>query len=82
MVTAHLNVLLASFALTLARVLTPIHAIPYALQVHLLKLFDNVKEFGFARGNKAVTSLVSSEGENFSLLEASPVGGEYKETKC
>jgi dynein heavy chain len=45
------------------------------IQVHLLKLFDNVKDFTFARGNKIVTALASSEGEGFSLRTHAPVDG-------
>jgi dynein heavy chain, axonemal len=48
---------------------------PTSIRVHLLKLFDNVKDFGFGRGNKAVTTLASSEGEGFPLRDPSPVEG-------
>ena len=45
------------------------------LQVHLLKLFDNVKSFVFSRDGKSIASLMSTEGEGFSLSEPAPVDG-------
>ncbi len=47
---------------------------PTSIQVHLLKLFDNVKSFGFSRGNKGVVSMESAEGEAYDVRTASPVG--------
>ncbi|MCL4419561.1 dynein heavy chain domain-containing protein, partial [Patescibacteria group bacterium] len=38
---------------------------PSSIQVHLLKLFDNVKEMQFARGNKFVEGMSSVEKEGF-----------------
>jgi dynein heavy chain, axonemal len=43
-------------------------------QVHLLKLFDNVKALAFARNGRTVTAMSSSEGESFEL--AAPVTAE------
>lgn len=43
-------------------------------QVHLLKLFDNVKSLSFGRGGKQVLGMSSSEGETFQMLN--PVGVE------
>ncbi|CAM9103575.1 unnamed protein product [Discosporangium mesarthrocarpum] len=48
---------------------------PTSIQVHLLKLFDNVKTLSFGRGNRQVVGMGSSEGENFSLREPVPVEG-------
>ncbi|RYY38146.1 hypothetical protein EON62_00630, partial [archaeon] len=48
---------------------------PTSIRTHLLKLFDNVKDFTFVRGNKFVDYLTSSEGEGFQLREAAPVEG-------
>ncbi|CAM9109021.1 unnamed protein product [Choristocarpus tenellus] len=45
------------------------------IQVHLLKLFDNVKTLTFGRGNKQVVGMGSSEGEKFSLREFVPIEG-------
>jgi dynein heavy chain, axonemal len=36
-------------------------------QVHLLKLFDNVKALAFTRNGRTVTGMSSSEGESFEL---------------
>lgn len=44
-------------------------------QVHLLKLFDNVKTLFFARGNKVVTGMESSEGEGFNFKTLTNVEG-------
>lgn len=38
---------------------------PSSIQVHMLKLFDNVKEMQFARGNKIVEGMSSVEKEGF-----------------
>ena len=48
---------------------------PTSIRVHLLKLFDNVKDFGFVKQNKQVNYLGSSEGEGFYLRDAAPVEG-------
>lgn len=44
-------------------------------QIHLLKLFDNVKTLFFSRGNKTVTGMESSEGESFNFITPSNVEG-------
>lgn len=44
-------------------------------QVHLLKLFDNVKTLYFGRGNKVVTGMESSENEAFSFKTPSQIEG-------
>lgn len=44
-------------------------------QVHLLKLFDNVKSLSFGRGSKQVLGMGSSEGEVFQLREPVAVDG-------
>lgn len=38
---------------------------PTSIQVHLLKLFDNVKEMQFGRNNKVVEGMSSVEKEGF-----------------
>ncbi|ETN24636.1 hypothetical protein PPTG_00868 [Phytophthora nicotianae INRA-310] len=38
---------------------------PTSIQVHMLKLFDNVKLLGFVRNNKNVGAMESAEGEGF-----------------
>jgi dynein heavy chain len=48
---------------------------PTAIQIHLLKLFDNVKEFTFGRNNKIVEEMTSSEKESFSLITPANVDG-------
>ena len=48
---------------------------PTSIRVHLLKLFDNVKDFGFVRGNRAIGSMTSSEGESFTCREPSAIEG-------
>lgn len=48
---------------------------PTSIRVHLLKLFDNVKDMGFVRNNKQINYLGSSEGEGFYLRDAAPVDG-------
>jgi dynein heavy chain, axonemal len=48
---------------------------PTSIRVHLLKLFDNVKDFGFVRNNRFVNYLGSSEGEGFTLRENAPIEG-------
>ena len=40
---------------------------PANIQIHLLKLFDNVCRVGFESGNKIISSIKSSEGEMFDL---------------
>lgn len=44
-------------------------------QVHLLKLFDNVKSLSFGRGNRQVVGMGSSEGETFLMREPVAVEG-------
>jgi dynein heavy chain len=46
-----------------------------SIKVHLLKLFDNVKDFGFIRNNKFVNFFGSSEGEGFYLRTNAPIEG-------
>jgi hypothetical protein len=41
----------------------------------MLKLFDNVKELHFGRGQKFVEGMSSSEGEGFSFRNNTPVEG-------
>lgn len=48
---------------------------PCAPQIHLLKLFDNVKSLSFGRGSKQVFGMGSSEGESFLLREPVTVEG-------
>jgi len=48
---------------------------PTSIQVHMLKLFDNVKELKFGSGAAKITGMVSSEKEGFDLQPASPVDG-------
>jgi dynein heavy chain len=48
---------------------------PTGIQQHLLKLFDNVKEMQFGRGNKIVEAMGSVERESFSFRTASAIEG-------
>ena len=48
---------------------------PTSIQVHMLKLFDNVKLLGFSRGNKTITRMESAEGEGFDVRTPAPVEG-------
>ncbi|TYZ50849.1 hypothetical protein PybrP1_008863 [[Pythium] brassicae (nom. inval.)] len=48
---------------------------PTSIQVHMLKLFDNVKLLAFARNNKSVSAMESSEGEGFAFRTFSSVEG-------
>jgi len=48
---------------------------PTAIQIHLLKLFDNVKSFTFGRNNKIIEAMSSSEKESYNLVTPSPVDG-------
>ena len=48
---------------------------PTAVQEHLLKLYDNVAQFTFGRGNKTVTAMTSSEGESFDLRTPTETAG-------
>ena len=48
---------------------------PAAIQVHMLKLFDNVKELLFGRAGKAVAGMRSSEAESFDFVEPTLVDG-------
>ena len=41
---------------------------PTSIQVHLLKLFDNVKYFHFSKNEKQVLGMESSETESFSFI--------------
>jgi dynein heavy chain, axonemal len=48
---------------------------PSSIQVHLLKLFDNVKEMQFARGNKSVEGMSSVEKEGFTCCTPVTIDG-------
>lgn len=48
---------------------------PTSIQVHLLKLFDNVKELTFGRNNKVIEAMSSVENEGFQLKTVSSVEG-------
>jgi dynein heavy chain len=48
---------------------------PTSIQVHLLKLFDNVKTFKFGRNNKVIEEMFSVEKEGYKLVTPSPVDG-------
>ncbi|OQR86956.1 flagellar inner arm dynein 1 heavy chain alpha [Achlya hypogyna] len=48
---------------------------PTSIQVHMLKLFDNVKLLSFARNNRNVTAMESSEGEGFGFRTVAVVEG-------
>lgn len=48
---------------------------PTSIQVHMLKLFDNVKTLTFVRNNKNVSAMESSEGEGFNFRTLSNVEG-------
>lgn len=48
---------------------------PTSIQVHLLKLFDNVKEISFGRGNKTVLGMSSVEKESFGVKSPVAVEG-------
>ena len=48
---------------------------PTSIQVHLLKLFDNVKEMGFGRNNKIIESMGSVEKEGFQFRTPSAIDG-------
>ena len=37
------------------------------IQIHMLKLFDNVKLISFAKQNKCVSAMNSSEGEGLKM---------------
>ncbi|GMH67856.1 hypothetical protein TrLO_g3024 [Triparma laevis f. longispina] len=41
---------------------------PTSIQEHMLKLFDNVKQIGFGRGDKTIVSMTSSEKESFDCV--------------
>ncbi|KAJ1493380.1 dynein heavy chain, N-terminal region 2-domain-containing protein, partial [Baffinella frigidus] len=45
------------------------------LSEHMLKLFDNCAELIFARNNKVVKGMISSEGESFDYRTQTPVEG-------
>jgi dynein heavy chain len=42
---------------------------PASIQVHMLKLFDNVKTLEFSRNKKNVVGMQSAEGERYDLIE-------------
>ncbi len=46
---------------------------PSSIQVHLLKLFDNVKTLNFDQANKKILGIISSEGEECSLSKPVPI---------
>ena len=48
---------------------------PTSIQVHLLKLFDNIKELQFGRSNKIVEAISSVEKESFTMRTPSAVEG-------
>ncbi|GMF23629.1 unnamed protein product [Phytophthora lilii] len=48
---------------------------PTSIQVHMLKLFDNVKLLSFVRNNKSVGAMESAEGESFQFRTLSAVEG-------
>lgn len=48
---------------------------PTSIQIHLLKLFDNVKEIAFGRNNKNVEGMASVEKESFSMKSPVTVEG-------
>lgn len=48
---------------------------PTSIQVHMLKLFDNVKLLSFVRNNKNVGAMESAEGESFTFRTLSAVEG-------
>ena len=57
---------------------------PSSIQVHLLKLFDNVKNITFGRNNKVVESMGSVEKESFDYCTVVTVEGpvEHWMTSC
>ena len=48
---------------------------PTAIQIHLLKLFDNVKQLTFGRNNKIVEAMTSSEKESYTMITPTAVDG-------
>ncbi|KAJ1437467.1 dynein heavy chain, N-terminal region 2-domain-containing protein [Ochromonadaceae sp. CCMP2298] len=48
---------------------------PSSIQIHLLKLFDNVKSMHFARNNKVVEGMSSSEAEGFTFRTITNIDG-------
>ncbi|KAL4108550.1 hypothetical protein PRIC1_000265 [Phytophthora ramorum] len=48
---------------------------PTSIQIHMLKLFDNVKLLSFVRNNKSVGAMESAEGEGFQFRTLSAVEG-------
>jgi Dynein heavy chain, N-terminal region 2 len=48
---------------------------PTSVQEHMLKLFDNCATLTFARGNKSVVGMTSSEGESFDFRQAVAIEG-------
>ena len=47
---------------------------PASIQVHMLKLFDNVKSLEFGRNKKIVSGMVSPEQESFETRDPAVVG--------
>lgn len=47
-----------------------------SIQVHMLKLFDNVKHLKFNEDLSSVTGMISSEQESFDFVQPSTVNGE------
>ncbi|GMI47335.1 hypothetical protein TrCOL_g3071 [Triparma columacea] len=52
---------------------------PTSIQVHMLKLFDNVKALGFGRGDKSIISMSSCEKESFSCVDNVVIEGAVEE---
>lgn len=48
---------------------------PTSIQVHLLKLFDNVKDMHFGRNNKVVEGMASVEKEGFTFRTSTAIDG-------
>ena len=46
-----------------------------SIQEHMLKLFDNCAQLKFGRANKAITGMMSSEGETFNFRQPVAVEG-------
>ncbi|CAG9462277.1 unnamed protein product [Pedinophyceae sp. YPF-701] len=52
---------------------------PTSVQEHMLKLFDNCATLEFARGNKSIVGMTSSEGESFDFRTPVAVAGPVEE---
>jgi dynein heavy chain len=48
---------------------------PSSIQVHMLKLFDNVKQVKFMRNNKFCGGQISSEKEGYDFVQLTPIDG-------